>query len=58
MYRFTRNNWNLEQVLTEMDQYEFESGYGHGKQKDFVQDYWQQFQARQANAAVAATTTR
>jgi hypothetical protein len=50
VYRFTRNNWNLEQVLTEMDQYEFESGYGHGKQKDFVQDYWQQFQKQQVSA--------
>lgn len=54
VYRFTRNNWNLEQVLAEMDQYEFESGFGHGKQKDFVQDYWQQFQKQQA----AATTNR
>jgi len=50
VYRFTRNNWNLEQVLAEMDQYEFESGFGHGKQKDFVQDYWQQFQKQQASA--------
>ena len=54
VYRFTRNNWNLEQVLAEMDQYEFDSGFGHGKQKDFVQDYWQQFQKQQA----AATTNR
>lgn len=54
VYRFTRNNWNLEQVLAEMDQYEFDSGFGHGKQKDFVQDYWQQFQKQQAHAA--ATT--
>jgi len=51
VYRVTRNNWNLEQVLAEMDQYEFESGFGHGKQKDFVQDYWQQFQKQQAQAA-------
>jgi len=51
VYRFTRNNWNLDQVLAEMDQYEFDSGFGHGKQKDFVQDYWQQFQKQQAQAA-------
>jgi protein tyrosine/serine phosphatase len=56
VYRFTRNNWNLEQVLAEMDQYEFDSGFGHGKQKDFVQDYWQQFQKQQAQAAT--TTNR
>jgi protein tyrosine/serine phosphatase len=56
VYRFTRHNWNLEQVLAEMDQYEFDSGFGHGKQKDFVQDYWQQFQKQQAQAAT--TTNR
>ena len=51
VYRFTRNNWNLDQVLAEMDQYEFDSGFGHGKQKDFVEDYWQQFQQQQTQAA-------
>jgi protein tyrosine/serine phosphatase len=51
VYRFTRNNWNLEKVLAEMDQYEFDSGFGHGKQKDFIQDYWQQFQKQQGQAA-------
>ena len=29
-----------------MDQYEFGSGYGHGKQRDFVKEYWNKFQAR------------
>jgi protein tyrosine/serine phosphatase len=46
VYRFTHDKWNLEQVMAEMDQYEFGSGYGHGKQKDFVKEYWQQIQAR------------
>jgi protein tyrosine/serine phosphatase len=54
VYRFNHNNWNLEQALTEMNQYDFGSGFGHGKQKDFVVDYWQQFQAKQASASVAA----
>jgi len=44
VYRFTHDHWNLDQVLAEMDQYEFGSGYGHGKQRDFVKDYWRQFQ--------------
>ena len=48
VYRFHHDKWNLEQALAEMDQYEFNSGYGHGKQRDFVTDYWQQFQAAQA----------
>ena len=46
VYRFTHDKWNLDQVLAEMDQYEFGSGYGHGKQRDFVKTYWQQLQAR------------
>jgi protein tyrosine/serine phosphatase len=51
VYRFTHDNWNLEQVLAEMEKFEFNSGWGHGKQKDFVQDYWQQFQAKHASSA-------
>lgn len=45
VYRFNKDKWNLDQVLAEMDQYDFSSGYGHGKQMDFVKDYWRQFQA-------------
>jgi protein tyrosine/serine phosphatase len=51
VYRFHHDNWNLEQALAEMDQYEFGSGYGHGKQRDFVKEYWDQFQAKQTAAA-------
>lgn len=56
VYRFTYYRWNLDQALAEMDQYEFNSGFGHGKQKDFVQDYWRQFQAKQTGAMVNKTT--
>ena len=48
VYRFNHYNWNLEQTLAEMNQYDFGSGWGHGKQKEFVLDYWQQFQTKQA----------
>ena len=44
VYRFNYDKWNLDQVLAEMEQYEFNSGYGHGKQKEFVKDYWRQLQ--------------
>ena len=47
VYRFTHDKWNLDQVLAEMDQYEFGSGYGHGKQRDFVKEYWNEFQSKQ-----------
>lgn len=53
VYRFTHDHWNLDQALAEMDQYEFGSGFGHGKQRDFVNDYWQQFQTKQAAAATS-----
>jgi protein tyrosine/serine phosphatase len=55
VYRFNHDKWNLDQVLAEMDQFEFGSGYGHGKQRDFVRDYWQQFQAKQATVTTAVT---
>ena len=51
VYRFTQHKWNLEQVLAEMDQYDFGSGFGHGKQKDFVKDYWRQLQETRTTAA-------
>ena len=51
VYRLKYDNWNLEQALAEMEQYEFNSGFGHSKQRDFVKDYWQQFQATAATAA-------
>jgi tyrosine-protein phosphatase SIW14 len=58
VYRFNHDHWNLNQAYAEMNQYEFNSGFGHGKQKDFVQDYWQQFQTKQAQGSVPATATR
>lgn len=58
VYRFNHDHWNLDQVQTEMNQYDFNSGWGHGKQKDFVKDYWQQIQAKQASAAMSATAGR
>jgi protein tyrosine/serine phosphatase len=50
VYRFNHNGWKLEQALEEMDRYDFNSGFGHGKQKDFVKDYFEQFQTAQATA--------
>ncbi len=58
VYRFNHDHWNFDQVSAEMNQYEFNSGMGHGKQKDFVQDYWQQFQAKLAHTVVPVTAGR
>jgi protein tyrosine/serine phosphatase len=58
VYRFNHDHWNYDQAYAEMLKFDFYTSNGHGKQKDFVQDYWQQFQAKQANAAVATSTSR
>lgn len=55
VYRFNVNKWNLDQVMAEMNDFEFGSGIGHGKQKDFVKDYWQQFQTQKTTAEVTTT---
>jgi protein tyrosine/serine phosphatase len=52
VYRFKYDKWNLDQALAEMDQYEFGSGMGQGKQRDFVRDYWRQLQSNTVAAAV------
>ena len=56
VYRFTHDHWTLDQAMAEMNHYEFGSGVGHGKQKQFVADYWQQLQSKQSN--VVATTAK
>lgn len=50
VYRFNHHGWGLEQALDEMERYDFNSGFGHGKQKTFVKEYFQQHQATQASA--------
>lgn len=51
VYRFNHHGWNLDQAMEEMERYDFNSGFGHGKQKTFVKEYFQQYQTAQANAA-------
>jgi protein tyrosine/serine phosphatase len=55
VYRFNHDHWNFDQAYAEMKQYDFYTSNGHGKQLTFVQDYWQQFQAKQATPNVVAT---
>lgn len=55
VYRFNHDHWNYDQVYAEMKQYDFYTSNGHGKQLDFVQDYWHTFQATNAKASVSAT---
>ena len=54
VYRFNKSGWNFDQVFAEMNQFEFGSGFGHSKQKGFVEDYWKDFQKKHAEAAAAS----
>ena len=58
VYRFNHDHWNYDQAYAEMKQYDFYTSNGHEKQLDFVQDYWQQFQAKQGKASKSATAGR
>ena len=58
VYRFNHSRWNYDQAYAEMKQYDFYTSNGHGKQLDFVQNYWQEFQAKQANAGTAVAAGR
>jgi len=59
VYRFNHDHWNYDQVYAEMKQYDFYTSNGHGKQLDFVQNYWQQFQAKQSSgSSIVATAGR
>jgi len=55
LYRFNHDHWNYDQVYAEMKQYDFYTSNGHGKQLDFVQDYWQMSQASKATSTVSVT---
>jgi protein tyrosine/serine phosphatase len=58
VYRFNHDHWNYDRVYAEMKQYDFYTSNGHGKQLDFVQDYWQHLQAKQGNDPIATTGNR
>ena len=55
VYRFNHDHWNFDQAYAEMLQYDFYTSSGHGKQLTFIQDYWQQFQAKNPATVLTAT---
>jgi len=50
VYRFNNDHWNFDQAYAEMKEYDFYTSNGHGKQLDFIKDYWTQFQAKKVDA--------
>lgn len=57
VYRFNHDNWNYDQAYAEMKQFDFYTSNGHGGQLEFIQNYWNEFQAKHPSA-VAATAAR
>jgi protein tyrosine/serine phosphatase len=53
IYRFNHDHWNYDQAYAEMKQFDFYTSNGHGKQLDFVQHYWHDFNAKQAATPAA-----
>lgn len=56
VYRFSKYGWNYEQVYQEMENYDFYTSSGHGKQKDFVIDYAAKMQAERASSQPVVQT--
>ena len=56
VYRFNHYGWDYDRAYAEMKKYDFYTRWGHGKMKDFVQDYATHFHTTRAAAAAAATS--
>jgi protein tyrosine/serine phosphatase len=55
-YRFENYHWNFDQVYNEMKQYDFYTSWGHGKFKDFVEDYYAKTQKLKTTAPSTTAT--
>jgi len=51
IYRFNTYHWTLDQVYTEMLNFDFYTSTGHGGQKRFVENYAQRFETVNAAAS-------
>ena len=54
LYRFTKYGWNFDQAFKEMENYDFYTSHGHGKQKDFVVDYAGKIESQKATTVTVA----
>jgi protein tyrosine/serine phosphatase len=43
IYRLTHDGWNADRAFSEMKEYEFAKGFGHGALRDFVYDFYMTF---------------
>ena len=56
LYRFAKYHWDFDKVYQEMENYDFYTSNGHGKQKDFVVDYAAKIAAQKSASSIAAIT--
>ncbi len=56
MYRFNHDEWNYDHAYEEMKNYDFYTRFGHGALKKYVEDYWQHFKTKGANAPSASVS--
>ena len=54
VYRFTKYNWNYDQVYAEMKKFDFYTSWGHGDFKTFVQDYAAKMQSTKSGSYTGA----
>jgi protein tyrosine/serine phosphatase len=54
VYRFTKYNWNYDQVYAEMKKYDFYTSWGHGDFKTFVKDYAAKMQSTKSGSYTGA----
>jgi protein tyrosine/serine phosphatase len=54
IYRMTHDGWSADRAYTEMKQYDFESGFGHGALRAYVYDYY----SRNSQRGIAVTTDK
>lgn len=54
LYRFAKSGWDFDKVYQEMENYDFYTSNGHGKQKDFVVEYAAKLKSQ---ATLAQNTT-
>src|SRR5205823_5843780 len=54
VYRFNKDGWDFDKVYKEMENYDFYTSSGHGKQKDFVIDYAKKMEIAKLHPAAIA----
>jgi protein tyrosine/serine phosphatase len=58
LYRFTKYGWDYDKVYKEMENYDFYTSNGHGRQKDFVVDYAAKMTAQKPATNLVKNTTK